>query len=497
MPASLEVLENLAKLGVPVPTEIRPQGRYALVLVHQGQALVSGQVPRLDNAGALLKGCLEGDDDLYEARAAARLCLARALRALHQELGDLAHVDRLISLKGFVNAAPNFQRHGEVLDAASDSPSHCSEKRVAMPCRPSGFRVCPAAPWSRSNSRRRSANAALHACHHCAQNFSMRDVYVKGRTEAMSDRIAKIEAIVGQHVRRDISRLVDFAKGNLGRAAESIATTAVPHVGIVVGFFVRHALPPSPETDGLNGMAHLAAGFAAAGFRVTVITDAPCAKAVWAVIDVLPTRIELEIVDVSESAVRRLRRYLKGDQAPLTHLIAIERAAPGSDGKPHREHGWDMSRETAPLHLLFHEAGWKRPWTTIGIGDGGNEIGMGSLPIDIVKEDIPNGPLIGAQTPSDHLIVAGVSNWGAYGLLASVACLRPDLAPALLGHFDRDKERHFLQAAVNVGQAIDDSRVDRPGSPQMSVDRIPIEQHADLIDQIRALVPSSTSVAST
>lgn len=304
----------------------------------------------------------------------------------------------------------------------------------------------------------------------------------------MSQPITAIEAIISRHVRRDISRLVDFAKGNLDRAARSIATTAQPHVGIVAGFFIRHANPPSPETDGLNGMAHLAAGFAAAGFRVTVITDAPCAKAVWAVVDALPAKVELEIADVSEASVRRLRQRLQSDAQPLTHLVAIERVSPGSDGKPHREHGWDMSRETAPLHLLFHEAGWARPWATIGIGDGGNEIGMGSLPIEIVNEDIPNGPLIAAQTPSDHLIVAGVSNWGAYGLLAAIACLRHDLAATLLRHFDGQHERDFLAAAVDVGQAIDDSRIDRPGSLQMSVDRIPVEQHAALVEEIRALV---------
>ena len=303
----------------------------------------------------------------------------------------------------------------------------------------------------------------------------------------MSIQIEKIEAVIGQHVRRDISRLVAFTKGNLAKAARSIATTGRPHVGIVVGFYIHHANPPSPETDGLNGMAHLAAGFVAAGFRVTVITDAPCAKAVWAVVDALPVKVDLEIVGVDECAVRRLRKRLEERTTPLTHLVAIERVAPGSDGKPHREHGWDMSRETAPLHLLFHEIGWDRRWTTIGIGDGGNEIGMGSLPAEIIAKDIPNGPLIAAQTPSDYLIVAGVSNWGAYGLLGSIASLRPDIAPALLSYFTRDKEREFLAAAVDIGQAIDDSRIDRPGRLQMSVDRIPVEQHADLVEAIRVL----------
>jgi len=311
----------------------------------------------------------------------------------------------------------------------------------------------------------------------------------------VNDRIDRIEALIGQQVRRNISRLVQCAKGNLAKAADSIAVTPAPHIAIVAGFFIRHANPPSPETDGLNGMAHLAAGFLAAGFRVTVITDAPCAKAVWAVVDTLPAGAELEIVGVDERAVRRLRRRLEDQATPLTHLIAVERVAPGPDGKPHREHGWDMSRETAPLHLLFHEAGWDRRWTTIGIGDGGNEIGMGSLPAEIIAADIANGPLIASQTPCDYVIVAGVSNWGAYGLLGSVASLRADLAPALLRYFNRDKEREFLAAAVELGQAVDDCRLDQPAQQQMSVDRVPLDQHADLVERIRALSLASPAPA--
>jgi vacuolar-type H+-ATPase subunit F/Vma7 len=304
----------------------------------------------------------------------------------------------------------------------------------------------------------------------------------------VGDSIDLIESVVSRHVRRDISRLTAFAKGNLGRAAQSIAGTARPHVGVVAGFYIKHAEPPSPETDGLIGMAHLAAGFRAAGFDVTVITDAPCAKAVWAVVDALPEPVHLEVVGVDQGAVVRLRERLATQASPLTHLVAVERVSPGPDGKPHREHGWDMSRETAPLHLLFEDPAFARPWTTIGIGDGGNEIGMGSLPADIVASDIPNGEVIAAQTPCDHLIVAGVSNWGAYGLLAAVAAARPDLAEALLRHFDTAHEYKFLTAAVETGQAIDDSRVDRLGKPQMSVDRIPVAEHAALVEEIRALV---------
>lgn len=303
-----------------------------------------------------------------------------------------------------------------------------------------------------------------------------------------SSTITAIETIVGRTVRRDISRLALFAQGNLEAAARSIAEHPAPHIGIICGFFVRHAEPPSPETDGINGMGQLAAGFAEAGIPVTVITDAPCAKAVWAATEALPNKVELEIVSVSDASVRGLRHRLETADQPLTHLIAIERCSLAADGKPHREHGWDISADTAPLDHLFEDAGWTAPWTTIGIGDGGNEIGMGVLPKALVESDIPNGQLIAARTGCDHLIVSGVANWGAYGLLAATASLRPDLSASLLKHFNGDMEEQILSAAVNIGQAIDDSRVDRLGQLQMTIDRLPLADHVAMIEEIVAVL---------
>ncbi|NPT61958.1 DUF4392 domain-containing protein [Paraburkholderia sp. 5N] len=131
--------------------------------------------------------------------------------------------------------------------------------------------------------------------------------------------------------------MVGFAQGGLEHAARSIMSTPNAHVGIVTGFFIRNAVPPSPETDGLGGMAHMAAGLANAGIPVTVISDAPCSKAVWAITTELPETVALEITSVSKASVVALRERLAAGERPITHLIAIERVAPGSDGKPHRE----------------------------------------------------------------------------------------------------------------------------------------------------------------
>ena len=83
---------------------------------------------------------------------------------------------------------------------------------------------------------------------------------------------------------------------------------------------------------------------------------------------------------------------------------------------------------------------------TIGIGDGGNEIGMGKIPHATIVKNIPNGDLIHCRVPSDHLIVAGVSNWGAYALAAGVALLRGATLPAEM--FDPDRERRILEKMV-------------------------------------------------
>ena len=92
---------------------------------------------------------------------------------------------------------------------------------------------------------------------------------------------------------------------------------------------------------------------------------------------------------------------------PLGHLIAIERVGPShttasvlSQARPtnltaseferrvppeHQDHCHNMRGEiidhlTAPLHRIFDlAAALPNPPATIGIGDGGNEIGMGSL----------------------------------------------------------------------------------------------------------------------
>jgi hypothetical protein len=142
----------------------------------------------------------------------------------------------------------------------------------------------------------------------------------KVEVDTVNEAMARIEAIIGRRVKRDIRQMTEWAKGNLARAAEAIVNTPNAHVGIVTGFYIQHAEPPSLETDGLVGMTHLAAGLANAGIPVTVITDAPCAKAVWAVVN--PVRV------IKRVLIGRRASTCKGGQVGVGDLgLEIARGA--------------------------------------------------------------------------------------------------------------------------------------------------------------------------
>ncbi len=119
--------------------------------------------------------------------------------------------------------------------------------------------------------------------------------------------------------------------------------------------------------------------------------------------------------------------------------------------------------------------------TTIGIGDGGNEIGMGKIPWRTIQRNIPNGGLIACRVPTDFLIVAGVSNWGAYALAAGVALLRG--RPLLPDLFDVERERDILRIMVEQGPLVDGVT----GKPTVTVDGLAFEEYARPLRQLGEL----------
>lgn len=199
-------------------------------------------------------------------------------------------------------------------------------------------------------------------------------------------------------------------------------------VGIVSGFFIHEA--GAGETDGPPGAKVLGEALLRLGIEVDYITDQPNA----------PLFRALGIDPITESA-----HYLL-DQRP-THLISIERVGRGRDGRYRNMRGQDITHSTEPLDQLFIDAA-QLGLSTIGIGDGGNEIGMGKIFAEAeaapFESDGCSGQLglaCACVIPTDFCIVAGVSNWGAFGLTGALSVLEGrDLLPSaesLVEDFER------------------------------------------------------------
>jgi hypothetical protein len=141
--------------------------------------------------------------------------------------------------------------------------------------------------------------------------------------------------------------------------------------------------------------------------------------------------------------------------------------------------GRDITALMSPAHRLFEFPGRQLPpVTTIGIGDGGNEIGMGKIPWEVIRRNIPGGGPIACRIPVHYLIVCGVSNWGAYALAAGVGRLRgkafePDF-------FDPERERELLRVMVERGPLVDGTT----GRPALTVDGLSFERYVEPIKHL-------------
>jgi len=309
--------------------------------------------------------------------------------------------------------------------------------------------------------------------------------------------------------------------GHLAQSAADLAASG-RHVGIVTGFFVPDAQPPAAETDGPPGAIVLAIALESIGIPTTLVTDSHCAAALRAAasaagwnlssIAVCPSANGASANDTLVTGAWADAFFEDGPGRTLSHLIAIERVGPSHDeeslvrqlrpGPPpraeflaavpadhrnrcHNSRGNPIDSSTAPLHLLFEE----RPkrsnrLKTIGIGDGGNEIGMGMIPWEDLIRRLPRKEA--ACTPcriaTDWNIIAGTSNWGGFALAAAtLVCAGRTDALALL---DADFHRNLLERMVAEGPAVDG--ITR--RPEPTVDGLPFATYIQTWLGIRRLL---------
>jgi hypothetical protein len=304
------------------------------------------------------------------------------------------------------------------------------------------------------------------------------------------------------------SNLLTACASDYAAACRSLADTSHAAVAIVTGFFIPHAKPPAAETDGPLGALFLARALTPLGIRVALLTDDFCHRALAGGLAACGLGAKVPLLTLPDRQTR-WRTFIDEAWLPFlrddflaTHLIALERVGPSHTPKSirrqpggvkmlpefladvpevdhnrcHNMRGVDITRLMAPAHRLFKNAPRLSGLTTIGIGDGGNEIGMGKIPWKVIQSNIPRGGKIACRIATDWLIVAGISNWGAYGLAAGVWHLRGQRPPREL--FDKDRERELLHLMVQCGPLVDGVS----GEPGLYIDGLAFEEYAAVLD---------------
>jgi hypothetical protein len=231
-------------------------------------------------------------------------------------------------------------------------------------------------------------------------------------------------------VRRVVRELYDAALRAVGKPLCLVAAQKMAEkidkgdsVFIITGF----PIPPLniPETDGPIGAAVLIKSLQASGLKPILFTDDLCSSVLKSISS--KTLVKTVSADV-EQAHFQTEQYLQEFNPSI--LLAIERPGWNTKREYHNMRGLNISGAVGKTDLLFI-LGKKQDALTIGVGDGGNELGCG-LVYEAVREYVPYGAKcqcpcnsgIAAATPADSLVIGGLSNWGAYGIAACLSLLQ-------------------------------------------------------------------------
>ena len=215
--------------------------------------------------------------------------------------------------------------------------------------------------------------------------------------------MGKLEELILGESRRGMDRIADLLPSDFcSQAGKYVLSWPRGRVLLVTGFYVQgHG-----ETDGPPGTKLLFDALTKLGFSPLVVTDPFCAEYFQTV--GLPF-----LAFGPETAASELQALL--DRERPVGLIAVERCGRTKDGRYINSRGADIRDSMAPLDGLFLLS----DAPSVGIGDGGNEIGMGDLEAG-VAERLGRVP---CAVRTDRLIIATVSNWGALGLCAALGRL--------------------------------------------------------------------------
>ena len=250
------------------------------------------------------------------------------------------------------------------------------------------------------------------------------------------------------------------------------ALQEITGVVILTGFPVRLGLHNfTGETDGPLGAANLAFAFESIGVPVWLLTDE---EAYWVVNAAVTRRgckcrpLMLPKYEADEFIAAQL------DAIKPSHVLTIERPGKARDGHYHNMRGGIIDAMFVDASSII-EAARERGITTVSIGDGGNEIGMGAL-AETIEKYVPHGEAICAREVADIALISGVSNWWGWGVSALLSRMYGiNLLPS------DDMERGMLHEMVLAGSVDGCTK-----KPEETVDNLPMEVHLGVLSNVRS-----------
>ncbi len=284
-------------------------------------------------------------------------------------------------------------------------------------------------------------------------------------------------------------------------AARRLISAVRPGSNVIIatGAGVAPKLPLG-ETDGPPGAVALARCLALGlGAHVTLIAQEEHMPAVAACVRVIDDGAGSSGSIVTSVFPKGKEEGSKGakalfDKLKPTAAIFVERDGPNEAGHYHGVRGDRRPVGTvADIYRLADEAS-TRNTLTIGIGDGGNEIGFGKIREAVSKllpqngRSQPDETGVVTVTQTDVLVSASVSNWGAYAVSSAIAIA---LGREQLAH-SGDREHAFIVACVAAG-AIDGATA----RPILAVDGIDWRGHAGVAELMHSIAVSAATKSET
>jgi enamine deaminase RidA (YjgF/YER057c/UK114 family) len=110
--------QRLAELGLVLPAVAAPLAAYVPAIRCGDLIWTSGQLPFVDGSLAAT-GKVGAGVDLERAAELAGTCVLNALAAIKAEVGDLAAIEQVVKVVGFVASDPSFTGQPAVVNGAS------------------------------------------------------------------------------------------------------------------------------------------------------------------------------------------------------------------------------------------------------------------------------------------------------------------------------------------------------------------------------------------